>query len=151
MWNIFSKKQMLTYVCTFEYFSEYMPAALGFSVVGRAEATVLFSDEPEFVRDAIVFLVPKGFLAYADDAAWDDEAAFLADGGAIVPIAVFARLVAASLALFSPFNLFRPFLTGFCPATGTNFEIAVGLAMLPGATSLEGRAGVGIPLMARKM
>ena len=121
-----------------------MPAARGFSVVGRVEATVLFNDDPEFVLDTIVFLAAKGFL---DNAAADDKATFLAviPGGAI---AVFARFVAASLDLSSTFNLFRPFLTGFCASTGANFVV---LAMVPGAASLEVRAGVGIPLIVRKM
>ena len=89
-----------------------LPAARGFSVSGLVPATVnrrsLTSDEPEFDRDPIVFLVAKGFLAA--EAKLLLETGFFAAPTVGAPIAVLARLMAASLAFSSPFSLLRPFL-----------------------------------------
>jgi hypothetical protein len=98
----------------------------------------------------MVFLVAKGFLAV--------EAKLLLETGFFpaptvvgAPIAVLARLMAASLAFSSPFSLLRPFLGAMAGAAAV-LEIAdvVDRAILPGAASLDGR-GVGIPLIVRKM
>ena len=120
---------------------------------GLVPATVnrrsLTSDEPEFDRDPMVFLVAKGFLAA--EAKLLLETGFFAAPTVGAPIAVLARLMAASLAFSSPFSLLRPFLGAMAGAAAV-LEIAdvVDRAILPGAASLDGR-GVGIPLIVKKV
>ena len=94
-----------------------------------------------------MFLVAKGFLVA--EAKLLLETGFFAAPTVGAPIAVLARLMAASLAFSSPFSLLRPFL-GAMAGAAVVLEIAdvvvADRAILPGAASLDGR-GVGIPLI----